>query len=195
MRIYPRFRADALTDGIYAIVMTLLILELKLPAGVNYTSGADLAHALVHLWPEFLAYAISFFVLALRWRGNLEMRPAREELTHSYLAWLIVYLFFITCVPFTTNVVGRYGNLPPAVWLYAANMILGALTAFPLAAHGPNPAVSRAKLAPLIAGALLSVVLSFFVPRFAMTGYLLALLGTPAAMWVDRRQRKHAVIG
>lgn len=192
MTTYPRFRIDALTDGVYAITMTLLILELRLPVGAHFTSAAELTQAIGHLWPEFLAYAISFFVLATRWRGNLEMRPAGEDVSRGYLAWLILYLFFITCVPFTTSVVGRYGNLPPAVWLYAANMILGAFSAWPLAAYGRQPAVTRARLALVVAAALVSIALSFVVSAWAMLGYLLAGIGGPVGAWTARRAARDA---
>jgi uncharacterized membrane protein len=176
MRAIPKHRIDALTDGIYAIVMTILVLEIKLPAQVHYGTATELVQALAKLGHEFLAYAISFFVLAAFWRGEVTSRGP-DEASHRHAGWWMLRLFFITCIPISTSVVGSYGNLAPAVWLYAANMIMVAATGWAMAEMTPDePHLRRAtriRLGLLIGSALLSAAVSLIAPGMAMYAYLL----------------------
>ncbi|MEJ2623525.1 MAG: TMEM175 family protein [Pseudolabrys sp.] len=113
MRTFPRSRIDALTDGIFAFGMTLLVLELRLPDLPVRDSTALIAD-LAALWPKYLAYVISFFVLAAHWRSNVELRRV-EEISSEAMGLSMVYLFFVTSIPFSTSVVGLHGDLPPAI--------------------------------------------------------------------------------
>src|SRR4249919_1237560 len=66
----PKHRIEALTDGIYAVAMTLLVIDLRLPdRGTIATQGELIAHV-VHLRPQFIAWVISFLVLSLFWLGH-----------------------------------------------------------------------------------------------------------------------------
>ncbi len=77
-----------------------------------------------HLWPKFLPYFISFFVLGLRWMANVQVEIKGELVSASFARWWLVSLFLITCVPFTTIVFGRFPGEAPAIWLYAGNTAL-----------------------------------------------------------------------
>ncbi|HVZ14176.1 MAG TPA: TMEM175 family protein [Bauldia sp.] len=188
----PKARLDAITDGIFAFAMTLLVLDLRLPDGFNPASGGELVAALRDLQGQYLAYIISYYVLGLRWLAQVSERGVPEMVSGSYARWVLIYLFFITSIPFSTMVVGRYEPLPAATWVYAANMILSALCSVRLAylADGERDAAGhrdRPELATLIASALLSVVLSFIVPAHAMWAYLLNIWPYLARF---RRRRK-----
>jgi uncharacterized membrane protein len=63
-------RLEALSDGVFAIVMTLLVLELLSPTVAEATTAAELNHALFQLWPKVLSYVISFAVLGAFWVGH-----------------------------------------------------------------------------------------------------------------------------
>ena len=65
-----KHRIEALTDGIYAVAMTLLVIELKLPAHELIKNQADLINAVGHLLPKFIAWIISFLVLSMFWLGH-----------------------------------------------------------------------------------------------------------------------------
>jgi TMEM175 potassium channel family protein len=190
MKAIPQHRIDALTDGIYAIVMTILVLEIKLPAQAHYNTAAELVQALAKLGHEFLAYAISFFVLAAFWRGEASARGSDEGAAHDRTSWWILRLFFITCIPISTGVVGNYGHLAPAVWLYAANMILVAATGWAMAEMAPDePHLvrgTRIRLGVLIGSALLSAALSLVAPGVAMYAYLLNVAAPALAAWGNR---------
>ena len=97
----------------------------------------------------------------------------------------MVYLFFITSVPFSSSVVGRHGDLAPAVWLYAANMIVVAALALRLRAleilpeHREHARSGNIRSALFIATALASAAATFIVPGHAMYFYLLNFLAWP----------------
>lgn len=57
------------------------------------------------MWPAYLAYVISFFVLAAQWRARIKLRHVEEVCEHM-LSWSVLYVFFVTGVPFSTSVVG-----------------------------------------------------------------------------------------
>ena len=61
--LYPVARIDALTDGIFAVAMTLLVLDIRLPENLAVHDRAGLLQALMDLWPKFVPYALSFMVL------------------------------------------------------------------------------------------------------------------------------------
>jgi uncharacterized membrane protein len=192
MKTFPKSRLDALADAIFAFAMTLLVLEIRLPPGLAIHDGAALIAHLKTLGSEFLAYAISFFVLAAHWRGDVALRHD-ETVSHGVFGWSLVYLFFVTAVPFSSSVVGHYGDLPPAVWLYAANMlIIAALSmriraAAVVAEHARRAREGHVRTLVFMASALVSVVLSMTVPQHAMYAYGLNVLGGPlAALWGRR---------
>ena len=176
----PKSRLDALTDGIFAFAMTLLVLGLSLPPAFQPKSDADLIDALTDLDGQFLAYFISFFVLGLRWLGHVRhKRDEPEKTSREYGLWTLTHLFFVTCLPFSTMVVGQYGELAAAVWLYAANMAAVALAALRLSflaerETGQHPEHSgRPELTMLILSAALSAAISLYSPGAAMFAYFL----------------------
>src|ERR1700742_4106814 len=116
--MFPKARLDALHDGIFSVAMTLLVLDVRLPEEFHPRDGGELAAAIFNLWPKFLPYLLSFTVLGLRWLASIEIRSSAESYNRAYVNSWLFYLLFITFVPFTTIVVGRYGSLAPAVWLY-----------------------------------------------------------------------------
>lgn len=186
MRTFPRSRIDALTDGIFAFAMTLLIFEIRLPPELHIRDSAELIARLWVLWPEYLAYVISFFVLAAQWRSSIELRRV-EEVSQSVLSWTMLYLFFITSVPFSNSVVGHHGDLPPAVWLYAANLILVAALSLRLRVseilpeHRSRARVGHARILFFMGTAGASILISLVAPGYAMYAYLLNIAAGPLA--------------
>jgi uncharacterized membrane protein len=112
-------RIVAFSDGIFAIAMTLLVLGLTIPSGVK-----DLTRALLDDQGDFLAYAISFAVLARYWLAHHRFFSALERFDRRLMALNLLYLAWIALVPFTSQVLGDYGDKTDAVVLYAVNMIL-----------------------------------------------------------------------
>jgi hypothetical protein len=77
-------------------------------------------------------------VLGLRWLANIEVRTRAEYFNRAYVDGWLPHHFLITCVPFTTIVVGRFGHFAPAVWLYADHTLLIAAVGLRLVAITPH---------------------------------------------------------
>jgi uncharacterized membrane protein len=77
--MFPKARLDALTDGVFSVAMTLLVLDVRLPEDFHSADGGELLQGLVSLWPKFLPYVLSFGVLGLRWVASVEIRTRAEH--------------------------------------------------------------------------------------------------------------------
>lgn len=187
--MFPKARLDALHDGIFSVAMTLLVLDVRLPEEFHPRDAAELLQGIVNLWPKFLPYLLSFAVLGLRWLASIEVRSRAEYYNRAYVNSWLFYLLLITCVPFSTIVVGRYGSLAPAVWLYAGHLLLIALVSMRMVMLTPDleqGAHLRAKQMGgmlLAISALLTIVLSFIDPRIAMWGLALNFVQPVIARW------------
>ncbi|RTL48905.1 MAG: DUF1211 domain-containing protein [Bradyrhizobiaceae bacterium] len=189
----PKSRLDALTDGVFSVAMTLLVIDLRLPDSFQPQSAAELLHRIEELGPQLLVYVISFYVLALRWVGMVKLAPRGEEVSEAYTQWALLHLLLITFVPFTTMLIGRYPTLAPAVWFYAANTIgfaLAALRMVTLSEYRVSEErmiEDRIGLGMLIAAAIAAVLISLVEPKWALFGFLLNTLDTPLRRLVKAR--------
>jgi uncharacterized membrane protein len=120
-------RLRALTDGIYAIVATLLVLDLKGPDTLDLTNS-ELTANLFQQIPNFIAYLVSFFVVATFWMRNhwiLEPLKKCDETTF----WLnFLHLLFLSLLPYTASLIGRYEQDPIAVVLFSSSLGLAGLS-------------------------------------------------------------------
>jgi uncharacterized membrane protein len=187
---YPRARLEALNDAVFGVAMTLLVLDVRLPDEFYPGSAWELVNGLVSLWPRFFPYVLSFLVLGLRWLSNVQVRTRSEWFGREYAMWWLIYLLLVTCVPFSTMVVGRFVMFAPAIWLYAGNTLLIAAVAFRLLAltelqAGDHRRGRQTTLAVLALSSILAIAWSFYSPRVALWMYLLNA-GAPA---VARMQR------
>lgn len=114
-------RILAFTDGVFAIAITLLVLQLEVPADLD--SASAVREGLLDQLPDLTAYAISFVVIGRFWVSNHRfMRTVREF--DSGLMWLLLlYLGTMVLIPFTSETVGQYGEYPIATILYTTNMV------------------------------------------------------------------------
>jgi len=117
-------RIAALSDGIFAVAMTLLVLDLHAPAAALIHNNADLTFALAALAPKFGVYVMSFLTLGIFWVGqqtqlNFLTRADRD------LAWLhLMFLFFVTMIPFSTALIGEFIEYRAALLIYWLNILL-----------------------------------------------------------------------
>jgi uncharacterized membrane protein len=189
----PKHRLDGLTDAVFGVAMTLLVIDLRLPESFFPHGAGELTRAIIDLSTQFLAYAISFFVLGRRWIGLAKLAARIDPVTDRVAVWSLVHLFFVACIPFSTMLVGRYGEFAPAIWVYAANTILAALVMLRLVAFADKPGDPaddygwRGGLMALIAVALISVVVSLISPANAMYAYLLLLVTPLLQTWAARK--------
>jgi uncharacterized membrane protein len=190
--MFSKARLDTLSDGIFAVAMTLLILDVRLPDDFQAQDSAALLQGLSNLWPKFLPYMLSFGVLGLRWLSNIELRNRAEYVDREYVNWWLLYQFLITCVPFTTIVVGRFAHIPPAIWLYAGHTLLIAMVGFRLVALTPQleqgDHLHHRQLSAwlLIGSSLLAIAVSFIDPRVALWALALNFAGPVIRVWSKR---------
>jgi uncharacterized membrane protein len=110
MNFLPKGRLDAFADGVFAIVITLLVLDLAIPdVSENLLSG------LIQEWPVFLAYIISFAFVGSVWISHSSITALmKQETPHSYRLTLLM-LFFVSLIPFTTKLMAFYLSHPPTI--------------------------------------------------------------------------------
>ena len=177
--MYPKARLDALSDAIFGVAMTLLVLDVRLPDAFQPHDAPELLRGLLHLMPKFLPYMLSFVVLGLRWLSNIHLRSQEESCSREYAEWWLGYHLLITCVPLTTIVVGRFAEFAPAIWLYAGNTTLISAVSFRVLALTPSferrdhLRERQISLGMLIASSVLAIGWSFVSPPQAL--WLLAL--------------------
>jgi uncharacterized membrane protein len=193
--MYPKARLDALTDGLFGVAMTLLALDIRLPADFEPSTAPELLSALLALLPKFIPYTISFLVLGLRWLAGVQIQFRSETVSPVYARWWLFYLFLITCVPFTTVVIGRFPHFAPAVWLYAGNTALIAAVSMqmmrlmPDVEQGRHVAALRVAFSILLGLSLMALIISFFAPSIAIWALALVVLTPAQYQWMRGRKR------
>jgi uncharacterized membrane protein len=186
------------TDGVFAIVITLLILTIQVPEIPPALVAQELPSRLLALGPKILSYVISFLVVAIYWMAHHRVfRPIRGY--DRTLLWLnFVFLMTITFLPFPTSLLGEYGEQQLPVVIYAANVSAASLLLTLISWY----ATTRSHLTapdrdegdtwhgrvqglavPVVF--LLSIAVSFFSVAAAMYSWLLLLVVGPLLqrMW------------
>jgi uncharacterized membrane protein len=123
----PNGRLMALSDGVIAVAITLLVLDIRLPEGFGEFNDAQLWAALVALWPRILAYLLSFYVIAQFWFSH---RSKFNQIirTDSRLMWInMLFLLTVGLVPFTTNLIAESGGTLSTI-IYAGAMVVSGLS-------------------------------------------------------------------
>jgi uncharacterized membrane protein len=116
-------RLLVLVDGVFAIVMTLLVLDLRLPETSAGTSH-ELWSEIVDLGPQFAAYVLSFSMAGTFWLAEHALLAHVRESDRT-LAWTVLtFLFFVTTLPFTASTLAAHTHLRLAVWLYWLNLLM-----------------------------------------------------------------------
>jgi uncharacterized membrane protein len=181
-------RLDAFTDGVYAFAMTLLVVNLDLPEDFKPTTSDELLSALAGLVDTFIAYIVTFLVLALFWLARARTKEEPETASGAYAWAVLLHLFFVTLLPFSMIVAGRY-DLVPAIWVYGGNMIFLALTAIAITLVIERDtgrqlvASGRVEFSLLIASALLSFAIGVIAPDSAMYAYVLNFAAPLIRRW------------
>ena len=135
MRLLERFgqgklrlnRTEAFSDGVFAIVVTLLVLELKVPILHDRASVSELDHRLVDLVPKFLSWLISFVIVCKFWLNHHHLLTFARHATYG-MVWLnSIFLMGQAFIPFPTALMGEYPTNPLAVSLFGAVMAVNTL--------------------------------------------------------------------
>ena len=180
-------RLEAFSDGVLAIIITIMVLELRVP------HDASLA-ALQPLWSVFLSYVLSFLYLGIYWNNHHHMLHTTHHVTGGILWANLQLLFWLSLVPFVTGWMGEnhFASVPTAAYgviLLMAAMAYWLLQRLIIRAQGSNSLLRRAvgrdwkgKLSPVLY--VIGILAALVAPSVAGTIYALA-----AIMWLvpDRR--------
>ncbi len=124
----PPSRVHGLSDGVFAIVVTLLVLELRLPEVAGSLGSAaraqELSGALLELLPRLIVFAVTFLVAGVSWISQTRFQ-ARLSRVDPRLAFLnIIYLMFVSLLPFTSGLIGSFGDTSLGLAAYAVNQVV-----------------------------------------------------------------------
>ncbi len=192
-------RSEALTDGIYAVAMTLLVIELKLPDHALIHGQNDLAQALAHLLPKVLAWIISFFVLAFFWFGHHRAFAHVKRADGKLVALNIGQLAFASLMPFSCALIGEHGRETLSQTIYSINMsglaVMALLTSRYIHRH-PESALmtmpasayrgARIRLFGLIAVSVVAVGINILVPGAGNVAFMLMAVIMPLSRRAER---------
>jgi uncharacterized membrane protein len=183
-------RMEAFTDGVIAVIITIMVLELKLPHAATW-------RALLADFPVFLSYVLSFAYVGLYWNNHHHLLQAVEHVNGRVLWANLFFLFWLSLFPFTTSWLNESHPMPAPVptAVYGIVLLLTALAWIPLlrtlitANGGSASGLARAlrgdwKTVVSPIGYLVGIVLAFFAPILSCVIYALV-----AAIWLvpDRR--------
>ena len=127
-------RIVAFTDGVFAIAITLLVLQLEVP--LDATSTSDLLDKLGDQSADFMAFWISFIVIGSFWISNHRFMRTVGEFDRGLMFLILPYLGFMVLIPFTSQLMGEYsGEFDIAVFFYVLNMVAMTAMAFLIQSH------------------------------------------------------------
>lgn len=118
----PKTRLEALSDGTFAIVFTILVLELII-RDMHFNNAEAFKNHLLSLAPKFLSYILSFAILATYWIGHVEQLYFVSRINRPFVFTNLLFLFFISLIPFSTTLISEYSEFPLSVRIYGFNLL------------------------------------------------------------------------
>ena len=187
-------RIGALSDGLFAIAMTLIVLEIRVPELEHPATDADLWAALGTLVPRFVTYALSFLTLGIFWNGQ-QTQLSYMERGNRDLAWLeLLFLAIIALFPFTTSLLAENIDLRLALGLYWLNIFLAGSALYAIWLYAERSGILREGTGPEVGAAVRRRITTAQILYAA--GFLISLLPTgtyPAIAWIVLVQLNFAI--
>jgi uncharacterized membrane protein len=147
-------RLAALSDGIFAVAMTLLVLDIHIPSAEAVHSEAALLQALAALAPQWIAYLMSFLTLGIFWAGQQTQLNHLSEGSRD-LTWIhLAFLFAITLMPLTTRLLAEFIQYRSALVLYWLNVLLPGAMLYWSWTYATHHDLIKEETAPEIRGAI-----------------------------------------
>jgi uncharacterized membrane protein len=183
-------RLEAFSDGVLAIIITIMVLDLKIPQGNSFESLLPLA-------PKFLSYVFSFLYVGIYWNNHHHLFQVMQRVSGKVLLSNLLLLFWLSLIPFATAWMGETRFSKNTVTVYCGILLMCALAfailgKMAIVSEGKNSAIARAignsRKEVISVGLYTSgVIISFFLPTVA-----LAIVYIVAILWLipDRRMEK-----
>ena len=172
-------RLEAFSDGVLAIIITIMVLELKIPKGVHLES-------LKPVIPVFISYILSFIYLGIYWNNHHHMLHTVKHVSGGMLWANLHLLFWLSVIPFVTGWMGENNFAPDPVALYGVNLLMAAIAYYILQTtilrkHGKDSVLAKAigkdikgKMSPILY--VIAVVFTFFNQWVSGAIYVLVAL-------------------
>jgi len=176
-------RLEGLSDGVFAVVFTILVLDIRLPDEITQMTSGEMYHALSALMPVFIGYFVSFVVLTVFWVGHTYFFGVMVKVINRQLIILnMLYLAFVSLLPFFAYLLGKYPDLQAAVLLYGIDVfIIGILTILRFeyalwtdeidTTHNPRRDILQARIR------------TYLTPAMTLIGILIAFASTQWALF------------
>ncbi len=183
-------RLDQLADSIFAIVMTILVFEIKAPSLPFIHNNLELWLAIKNLAPALISYVLSFALLFTYWRAHHFFISVYAKNIDAKLTNInALFFMMIALVPFSASLLGRFNQNELAIIIFGLHIILIGLCLLWMrnyvfySEHIQNPEISKREihgstirtLVPVVFG-LLAILLSFINPKFSITLFTLAVV-------------------
>ena len=121
-----------LTDGVIAIIMTILVLDIRIP---ELGAGSSLAESITDVRPTFVSFVISFLLVGMFWTLHRQTFSQVRYIDHNALWINLLFLLALSLVPFASSALGEYSTEPTALHLYGAVLIAASLLRLALNAY------------------------------------------------------------
>jgi TMEM175 potassium channel family protein len=200
-RVVRLSRMEAFSDGVFAIAITLLVLELSVPE----SSEGHLLRSVLDLWPSYLAYIVSFATIGATWLGHNSITHYMHGANATFLRVNLALLLVVSFLPFPTKLVAEYlGSREDekvaatifGVTLLAVTSLLSVMWTLAVRHQLVHPAtgdeeitlLSR-RLRPSLALYLVLIVVGWFIPLVAVIGYLVVAFFLIFPLKLGRREK------
>jgi uncharacterized membrane protein len=147
-------RISALSDGVFAIAMTLIVLELKVPGYAAAPSEFELLRTLKHTSPHFATYVMSFLTLAIFWHGQQAQLNSLARSNRDFSMIHMAFLAAVAILPFSTSLLGEHITLRIALLIYWLNLALLGLPLYAGWRYAKRAKLVREDLPPEMAQAV-----------------------------------------
>ncbi len=180
-------RLEGLSDGVFAIAITLLVLDLAVPG-----TREELFHAFFREWPAYLAYVVSFSSIGAIWLGHSVITEYLDRADSTLLRLNLLLLLFVSFLPFPTKPVSEYlgarHNERVATTIYGLTLLVAVFLLWVLWRYAVREGLVRpdaddveiseltVRLTPGLAGYGVLIIVGLFVPEVAIAGYLAVAL-------------------
>ncbi len=183
-------RLDQLSDGIFAIVMTILVFEIRVPDFAGIISEQTLINSLIILLPLLLSYLLSFSLLFTYWRSHhIIASVLAKNIDVQFTNLSGIFLFLVALVPFSSHFLGKYIGSETAVIFFAINIILIGMTLYKMRQYAiksetiENTPVTKIEnehanmhiLFPVMS-AMVAIIVAFYSTKIAVVLFTIAIL-------------------
>lgn len=181
-------RIETLVDGIFAIAMTLLVLSIVVPDNLGSLSEAAFQANLTKIIPKLFIYGLSFLLLASFWRANHKQFYHIKSANPSFLTINIVWLMFVSLVPFSTTLMGEYGHYYTSNVIFQTNLFMVGILNYLIWYYAAKNNLVDEKMDPDMISrykkfnlylpilSLMAIVLSFFIYSWSSLIYLFGFI-------------------